>query len=485
MTYSMMYEKALTILLIVSTSLLCAGQKIWPSRQRPLKNGESDVGVDEWFGAGSVEYLQPEQVHLSYWGNPKEMWVTWVTLSNMTRDEEFVQSFVEYGTNGFTRRQEGNFTHFVDQGKQKRWIFVHRAKMTDLNPDQRYMYHVGGPRTGWSDLLFFRAIPAGNKWSPRFAVYGDLGNELGFSIPPLQTEAALGHFDAVLHFGDMAYDMAQDDARFGDAFMRQMQPVAGLMPYMTTPGNHENHYNFLNYKNRFTMPGNDDAEQPNMFYSVNIGPVHIVAVTTEFFYFTYWGWKQIADQYEWLVKDLEEATKEENLRNQPWIVVMGHRPPYCSVNDDPEMCVYSNMVRTGLPGINAYGFEDVLFKYGVDIAFWGHEHAYERLYPVYNHTVMNGTNADAYHNPGATVHIVGGAAGNREKNDGFLEKVSPWSAKRSSEFGYGRMIVFNDTHLYFEQVSAEKGTVIDRVMIKKDLHGPRAFQKWKAEHAQK
>ena len=48
--------------------------------------------------------------------------------------------------------------------------------------------------------------------------------------------------------------------------------------------------------------GNDDAEQPNMFYSVNIGPVHIVAVTTEFFYFTYWGWKQIADQYEWLVK---------------------------------------------------------------------------------------------------------------------------------------------------------------------------------------
>ena len=39
------------------------------------------------------------------------------------------------------------------------------------------------------------------------------GNELGFSIPPLQTEAALGHFDAVLHVGDMAYDMAQDNAR--------------------------------------------------------------------------------------------------------------------------------------------------------------------------------------------------------------------------------------------------------------------------------
>ena len=44
-------------------------------------------------------------------------------------------------------------------------------------------------------------------------IFLPLGNELGFSIPPLQTEAALGHFDAVLHVGDMAYDMAQDNAR--------------------------------------------------------------------------------------------------------------------------------------------------------------------------------------------------------------------------------------------------------------------------------
>jgi len=139
------------------------------------------------------------------------------------------------------------------------------------------------------------------------------------------------------------------------------------------------------------------------------------------------------------------------------------------------------MVRTGLPGINAYGFENVLYKYGVDLAFWAHEHAYERLYPVFNHTVMNGTDSDAYHNPGAPVHIVNGAAGNREKNDGFLKNLGPWSAFRNSEFGYGRMIIFNATHLYYEQVSAEKGTVIDRVMIKKDLHGPKAYQKWRAD----
>ena len=44
-----------------------------------------------------------------------------------------------------------------------------------------------------------------------------------------------------------------------------------------------------------------------MFYSVNIGPAHIIAVSTEFFYYTSYGWKQIADQYKWLVKGVNDG----------------------------------------------------------------------------------------------------------------------------------------------------------------------------------
>jgi len=281
----------------------------------------------------------------------------------------------------------------------------------------------------------------------------------------------------------MAYDMSLDNARYGDIFMRKVQPIAGLVPYMVCPGNHERYFNWLNYKHRFTMPGNGIPGQENMFYSVNIGPAHIIAVSTEFLYFPEFGWKPIAVQYDWLVKELEEATKEENLREHPWIIVVGHRPLYCSVNDDPDMCKHSNMVRTGLPGINAYGFEDLLYKYGVDLFFGGHVHAYERLFPVYNHTIMNGTTEDPYHNPGAPVYITSGSAGCFAKTDGFKKHPQPWSAFRDSDFGYGRMVVFNDTHLYFEQVSAEKGTVVDQVMIRKDHHGPKAFEKWRRDHA--
>ena len=42
----------------------------------------------------------------------------------------------------------------------------------------------------------------------RFAVYGDFGNDNAQSLPRLQQEIQRGKIDAVLHVGDMAYDLA-------------------------------------------------------------------------------------------------------------------------------------------------------------------------------------------------------------------------------------------------------------------------------------
>ena len=42
----------------------------------------------------------------------------------------------------------------------------------------------------------------GQDWSPRFAVYGDMGNENGQSIPRLQKDVEQGLYDAILHVGE-------------------------------------------------------------------------------------------------------------------------------------------------------------------------------------------------------------------------------------------------------------------------------------------
>lgn len=46
-------------------------------------------------------------------------------------------------------------------------------------------------------------------------------------------------YDAVIHVGDFAYDMDSQNSLVGDAFMNQIQSLAGYVPYMVCPGNHE------------------------------------------------------------------------------------------------------------------------------------------------------------------------------------------------------------------------------------------------------
>ena len=60
--------------------------------------------------------------------------------------------------------------------------------------------------------------------------------------------------------------------------------------------------------------------------------------------------------------------------------------------------------------LNRYALEPLLYKYGVDLAIWAHEHSYERSWPLFNQTVYNATGDDPYYNPKATVHVTTGSA---------------------------------------------------------------------------
>jgi hypothetical protein len=148
---------------------------------------------------------QPQHVHLSLGSKPSEMMVTWLT-TNATSS-----SVVEFGSQdtffALTKRQEGWMEMFTDGGSERRTMHIHRVLLTNLQPGKSYTYHVGSDDFGWSETFWFKTIREGNDWSPRFAVYGDLGVVNGQSIPRLQQEVSRNRFDAILHVGDMAYDL--------------------------------------------------------------------------------------------------------------------------------------------------------------------------------------------------------------------------------------------------------------------------------------
>lgn len=412
--------------------------------------------------------VQPEQIHISYGSDPSEMMITWVTLSPTNI------STVEYGLSKMNMWKTGNVTKFVDGGVESRVLYIHRVLLTDLTPGSQYIYHCGSI-DGWSALYWFTAMKSGSNWSPRFAVYGDLGNINAQSMPRLQEEIQRGVYDAVLHVGDFAYDMDTDDARVGDEFMRQIEPVAAYVPYMTCVGNHENKYNFSNYVNRFSML-NEEGNMNNHFYSFNIGPAHIIAFSTEFYFFYEYGWTQIVRQYKWLENDLKKANLPENRAERPWIITMGHRPMYCSTDDGDDCTHKESIIRKGIPIFKAFGLEDLFYKYGVDLELWAHEHVYERFFPVYDRKVYNGSYEFPYTNPKAPVHIITGSAGCQEKHDAFVPNPPEWSALRNADYGYTRLAILNNTHLYIEQVSDDKGgAVVDKMMFIKEKHGPEAW----------
>ena len=49
--------------------------------------------------------------------------------------------------------------------------------------------------------------------------------------------------------------------------------------------------------------------------------------------------------------------------------------------------------------------EQLFFYSAFSVEIWAHEHSYERLFPIYNYTVLNGSIEEPYTNPRAPVHI--------------------------------------------------------------------------------
>ena len=77
-----------------------------------------------------------------------------------------------------------------------------------------------GSACGWSDIFWFNTYPEpSEKWSPSFAVYGDMGNKNAVSLPALQRDTQSGMYDMILHVGDFAYDMNNVSKRLASVWL--------------------------------------------------------------------------------------------------------------------------------------------------------------------------------------------------------------------------------------------------------------------------
>mmetsp|Transcript_13081 Transcript_13081/g.29024 ORF Transcript_13081/g.29024 Transcript_13081/m.29024 type:complete len:569 (-) Transcript_13081:14-1720(-) len=463
----------------------------------------------DWGYCLASNEIVPEQINLQMAG-PTTMTVNFVTFA--TSGEPPVAQLSESPTLDSPKEYTGVTHSYVETGSQKRKYHMHFVKLPRLKERTKYYYRVAAATEGvWSDTYSFTSLYTGDE--TRVAIFGDMGvyqyNNMGNMLGDIEN----GMIDAVVHLGDHAYNIAEEDGRRGDGYMNAYQQLLTQVPWIPVIGNHEYYegdmfQRFLNMSEG-VLPGSDGSDArgasalhalltastvygrvqkrkhhpevngahsaTSRFYAEDLGLIHFAAIDFSPYYFADTEAKWKAPQLKWLEADLAAVDRTKT----PWVVLMGHYPLYCSSitlgaehedgsGSSEELGTFKGCTGTGEGTVeeSRADLEPLMLKYGVDMFIAGHEHNYESIWPVAKGKVVS----KSFTNPAAPVHFVAGAGG-APALDKFGDS-GPWDRKRVSEWSYGRLVAKNATTLIYTQVLNSNGSVADEVVVTRTKHEP-------------
>jgi predicted phosphodiesterase len=225
-------------------------------------------------------------------------------------------------------------------------VTLHRVVLTGLEPGVVYAYRAAsGPA---SQTGTFRTAPRADQ-PFRFVVCGDTQTDAAVHRQIASGIAASGA-DLVLHAGDLV-GAGRDYALWDTEFFEPAGELMRSVPVVPVLGNHD--YGgagppwFFYF---FDRPLNEG------WFAMTYGNVRVIGLDTNVAY------SVGSRQYDWLVQELQSAA----YRAATWRIVIFHHPPFtCTVVHSDDVRVQGQLVP-------------LFARYGVDVVFSGHSHAYER-----------------------------------------------------------------------------------------------------------
>ncbi len=368
----------------------------------------------------------PKQIHLTVQRDAS----TSVTVAWVTKGKDDTRTHtVKYGTGpgDYTAHGDGS-SHQIPN---ELFGYVHEVELTSLEPNTRYYYISGDKFGGWSSEYTFTTAPDGPR-DFTFVVVGDMGVTAAAIQNLYQMRSEDPSF--VLHAGDLSY--ANGFTPIWDIWFEQISPLAANALYMPSIGNHEDEPDLgvSSYLGRFALPNNE------RWYSFDWGNTHVVSLDTESPY------TEGSEQLDWLEEDLASASANPEIE---WIVVFFHKPPYSA-----SPAHGSNLsVRQYICPILEY--------YGVDIVFSGHDHTYERTYPIRGGVVVE-EDLDEYDNPEGTIYVVTGGGG------AALYEVGTdyWTAYAESVHHHVKVDILAEGSFHLQAISKD-GRILDEFWVHK------------------
>jgi hypothetical protein len=342
--------------------------------------------------------------------------------------------------------------------------FIYTGVLEDLSPLCTYEYQVG-TYFYWSDVRRVSGLTPGSDINQpvSLGILGDMGIGSNSSASrALLTDLTVNQsLFGVLHLGDIAYNLGDFGGYVGDQYLEDIEPIASRIAYMTMPGNHEHYTNFTQYKRRFHMPV---ASSSGHYYSFDFGKAHFTILDSET-YFYQDSYSQNAQQ-EWLIEDLRRAN--DNRVNVPWLLVFAHKPLYCSIDwrlpiDNPHTNNNCGEQATLMRKM----WEELFYDNRVDVYFAGHVHNYQRMTSIYhNQTVQSDHDTfSSSLNPKAPIYILSGDAGSDHGHEPLSTTPQLWNVYGDESFGFGKLTVYNETHLEWIQYNAEAVSIADSLWV--------------------
>ncbi len=341
----------------------------------------------------------PEQVHLQFGPDASsQIAVSWAAAAAVARPRLCWQR-ASGGSTGEVHAAERGYTDALTG----QTVYTYHAKIDSLEPGTGYAYevlHDGAPPVSGT----FRTGPRGRSGRFRFTSFGDhsIPAPVGLGLGPNSPNAsfvvdAVESLDPLFHLanGDLCYGNSTDQpVATWTSYFANITRSASFRPWMPALGNHENEsgngpYGHLSYLTRFELPGNGTRDFPGSWYAFTVGSMLVVSLSNDDVCLQDAGFSsyrrdqvpgydaRAVDPYirgysrglqgRWLERVLSAARQSDDI---DWIVVCMHQVAMSSAHfNGADLGVRQHW----LPLFDAYG---------VDLVLAGHEHHFERTFPV-------------------------------------------------------------------------------------------------------
>jgi acid phosphatase type 7 len=274
-------------------------------------------------------------------------------------------------------------------------FYQYQADISGLQPGTEYSYTVAvNGQSMASDSSQFRFCTASmDKFS--FLALGDSGADSTEQQTLAQLMAAEPDISMVVHVGDMAYPDGTFQ-EFQNAYFGVNYPLMRRVPFFSTPGNHEyNTNNAAPYLASVATPeSNVPAVDTGRYYSFDWGHAHFVSLDSNLLLTS-----RASSMLAWLNADLAATSRR-------WRIVFLHHTPYPTGYHlgDPICAAVQQMVNP------------IVERHGVQLLLAGHEHGYERTYPL-----AGGQPVSSPSSPSTTYIVTGGGGGALESVGSFAQ----------------------------------------------------------------